>query len=315
MTAVGRRLAAVMPTVLAMTLVTYALARLAPGEPWWGDLEASAPGAIAQHVEVGVVEGYVLWLRDVAQLELGRSLVDRRPVQTRIAEALPVTLGLTVSALVLTWLIAMPLGVWLAQRPSHRGARIFARVLSGVAGLPSAWVALLAVWLLASDAGVPLFPRFGVRSADGRLPIGLDVAWHLVLPVACLALGLIAVTARQVESAVAEALRSAAVFGARARGVPERRVVWRHAVPNAALPVMTLFGLQLAHVLSGSAVFERAFGLPGIGSLALEAALARDYPVVMGVATLVSIATVLAMALVDVAVVALDPRLRGEGRS
>ena len=135
-----------------------------------------------------------------------------------------------------------------------------------------------------------------------------------VLPVICLTYPTLAFATRQVRTAMESALSQDFVKAARARGVSESRVIWQHGFRNALLPLVTVLGLQLPHLISGSVVVERVFGIPGMGSLAVEAVGLRDYPVVMGIATMTAMATLVAMLLVDLAYLVIDPRLRTEAR-
>jgi peptide/nickel transport system permease protein len=205
------------------------------------------------------------------------------------------------------WALAVPLGAWLARRPESRRARAVSSSLALASGLPTFWVAMLALFVFANPRRLDWFPFQGLSSEGGGL---LDLAWHLVLPVAVLAYPTLAIAARHVEAAMRQALAHESVLAARARGIPESWVVWRHAFRNSALPLVTLLGLQLPHLVGGSVVVERVFGIPGMGLLAFDAIGTRDYPVVMAVSTVMGAVTLLAMVLTDVGAAAADPRLR-----
>lgn len=303
-----RRLGLMVPTFLGMTLLTFAVARLAPGDPFQLDPEAAVidtTAARARHgLDAPIALQYARWLGQVVQLDFGRSLVDQRFVSLKLREALPGTALVSGLAWLLAYVGAVPLGVVLAVRRRQRVARAVSATLTLTWSLPSFWIAVLALLGLATPHGVQLFPLQGLGEG------GLDVAWHLVLPVSCLALPTLALATRQVRSAMITALDSPYVLAARARGIPEGRVVWRHALRNSLLPVVTMAGLSLPHVVSGSVVIERVFGLPGMGLLAFEAIGSRDYPTVMGVATLMALVTMASMLVIDLSYFLIDPRVR-----
>lgn len=301
------------PTFLGITLLTFAVAHLAPGDPLRLDEEtvgASAADLARRRAEQGLDAPlpvqYARWLSRVVRLDFGRSFIDQRPVREKLAEALPRTALVSGLAVLLGFGLAVPLGVFLATRRT-----VLARALS--AGLtlawsvPTFWVAVLLLLAFSSPRALDVFPMQGL--GDGG---PLDLAWHLVLPVACLTYPTLAIATRQVRAAMQDALAQDYVKAARARGIPERRVVWRHALRNSLLPVVTLLGFSLPHVLGGSVVIERVFGIPGMGLLAFDSVGTRDYPTVMGVATVMAVATMLSMLAVDVAYGFIDPRIRVE---
>lgn len=308
-----RRLLLMVPTFLGITLLTFAVAHLAPGDPL--QLDQETPGAsaadvarrrAAQGLDAPVPVQYGRWLSRVARFDFGRSFVDQRPVAEKVLEALPRTALVSGLALLLGFGLAVPLGVVLATR-SGRLARVASSALTLAWSVPTFWVAVLLLSTLSNPQALDVFPMQGL--GEGGL---VDLAWHLVLPVACLTYPTLAVATRHLRAAMQEALASDYVRAARARGISERRVVWRHALRNSLLPVVTLLGFQLPHVLGGSVVIERVFGIPGMGLLAFDAVGARDYPTVMGVATVMATATLLSMLAVDVAYGAIDPRIRVE---
>lgn len=310
------RLAWMVPTFVLITAITFAVAHLAPGDPLQlGEEGASAAAVDAARRELGLerplVRRYLTWLGRLGTLDLGQSVVDRAPVTSKISEALPRTVLVSGLALLLAVLLAIALGVVLAVRQASMFARLVSGSLTLASGIPSFWVAVLALFLLATPRGFELFPFQGLSSGpEGGL---LDVAWHLVLPVACLAWPTVAMLARFVADGVATALKQDFVRAARARGLDERTVVLRHALPNALVPVVTVIGLHLPHVVAGSVVIERVFGIRGMGLLAFEAIGTRDYPVVMGVATVMAAVTLVSMLLSDLAAAWVDPRIRLPG--
>ena len=316
------RLLQLIPTFLGITFLTFGIVHLAPGGPLQlepdspvdADTQRSASARFdaAHGLDRPIVLQYLDWLSKVVRLDFGRSLHDHRPVREKLGEALPSTLLLSGLALLLAWSVALPLGVRAAARPERRGARVALQLLDVAYAFPAFWVAVLLLLAFASPRGWPIFPFQGLRTEGARAPwsSALDVAWHLVLPVACLAYPALAVAARQVASAMREVLGRDFIRSARARGIPESRVVWRHGLRNAALPLLAFGGLSLPHLVGGSVVIERIFGIPGMGLLAFDAIAHRDYPTVMGATTLLALVTMVAMLLVDLISLAADPRLR-----
>ena len=314
---IATRLGLMVPTFVVMTAITFAVAHLAPGDPLLlGDEAQASPSAVdAARRELGLdrplVARYVTWLCRVVRLDLGTSAIDRSPVTGRIGEALPRTVLVSGLALLLAVLCSVALGGFLAAKERSVVARFFSGGLALASGVPSFWVAVMAMLLLATPRGVELFPLQGLSSgADAGV---LDLAWHLVLPVICLAWPTTALLTRFVREGVSTALQQDFVRAARARGLDDRRVLLFHALPNAMVPVVTVIGLHLPHLVAGSVVIERVFGISGMGLLAFEAIRTRDYPVVMGVATVMAAVTLVSMLLTDVAAALIDPRIRLPG--
>ncbi len=307
------RLAWMVPTFLAMTVLTFAVAHLAPGDPLQLSESGGVSGAVIdaarqqQGLDRPLAGRYLRWLANAARLDLGRSAIDHVEVTTRIREALPRTVLVSGLSLLVALLVAIPLGSWLGARDRRPLSRLVGAALTLASAVPSFWVAVMALLLLATPRGVMWFPFQGLGESNAG---ALEVAWHLVLPVTCLAWPLIAWLTSVVRSGVAESLEQDFVRAARGRGLSERRVLFRHALPNALLPVVTVVGLQLPHVVAGSVVIERVFGIGGMGSMAFEAIGTRDYPVVMGVATVMAGVTLLSMLLTDLAYAVIDPRVR-----
>lgn len=318
-----KRLLSMVPTFFGITLLTFAIAQLAPGDPLQLDPESAASAAAAGKAQAAFREKHGLdlplpvqygrWVWKVVRLDFGRSLHDGRPVAELLAESLPRTMLLSGLALLLALATAIPVGAALAVRHGRPMARVVSAALFIAYSLPGFWVAVMVLLLFATDRGLALFPLQGLTAVPPGAPflerVG-DLAWHLVLPVFCLAYPFGVVLARQVKTAMREALAQDYVRAARARGVPERVVVFRHALRNSLLPVVTLLGLALPQLVGGSVVVERVFGIPGMGLLAFDAIGYRDYPVVMGVATLAALVTLVSMLLADLLYAAVDPRIR-----
>jgi peptide/nickel transport system permease protein len=257
-----------------------------------------------------VPERFALWIGRVARLDFGESFVDRRPVTDRIREALPYTLALNGIALLLTLAVAIPLGVAAGGRPEGRLDRVSSAALFALYSLPSFWAALLLQSLFSVKLG--WLPLYGVASDPQSPGAGgvADLAWHAALPVVCLTYGSLAFYARLVRASVAETRGADYVVAARARGLSRRQALWKHAFRNALLPLVTLLGLVLPGLLSGSVIIEKIFAWPGLGRLYFDSILSRDYPVVLALSLLGALATLILTLAADVAAAAVDPRVR-----
>jgi peptide/nickel transport system permease protein len=316
---VAARLAAAVPTLFGIVVLVFLLVHLAPGSPvtsLGGESGRRPTGQAAEEMrrlyglDRPLPERFVLWLSRVARFDLGESFVDHRPVSARIAEALPYTLALNGIALLLTFVLAVPVGVTAGGRAEAGFDRVSGVVLFALYSTPTFWAALMLQAVF--SAKLRWLPLFGV--ASDAAPVGIagwpDRAAHLVLPVVCLTYGSLAYVARLVRAGVADAMGQDYVVAALARGSSRRRALWRHALPNALLPVITLLGLILPGLLSGSVIVERIFAWPGLGRLYFDAILSRDYPVVLGLSLLGAVATLVCTLLADLASAAVDPRVR-----
>jgi peptide/nickel transport system permease protein len=315
-----RRIALAIPTLFGIVVVVFLLMHLAPGSPASaiGGAESGRRVSAAARAEMRRLYGldrplperFVQWLGRVARFDLGESFVDRRPVSERIREALPATLALHGLALLLTLALAIPIGVAAGGRPEGPFDRTSAVVLFALYSTPVFWAALLLQTLLSVKLG--WLPLYGVSSdaAPGGLAGLADRLAHLALPVTCLTYGSLAFVARLVRSGVAEARSQDFVTAALARGLSRRQALWRHAFRNALLPVVTLLGLLLPGLLSGSVIVERIFAWPGLGRLYFDSILSRDYPVVLGLSLIGGVVTLAATLAADVAAAFVDPRLR-----
>jgi len=314
-----RRVGLAVPTLLGIVVLVFLLLHLAPGSPvsaLGGESGRRVSGRAAEEMrkvyglDRPLPERFAGWITRVARFDFGESFVDRRPVSERIREALPFTLALNGIALLLTLAIAVPLGVAAGGRPDGPFDRASGAVLFALYSLPAFWAALLLQTLFAVE--LRWLPLYGV-AADGA-PGGLagvpDRLAHMALPVICLTYGSLAFLARLVRAGVAEARGADYVVAARARGMSRRGALWRHALRNALLPLITLLALILPGLLSGSVIIERIFAWPGLGRLYFDSILSRDYPVVLALSLLGAMATLAATLLADIAYAAADPRVR-----
>ena len=303
---IANRILQAVPTLLGVATLVFLLLHLVPGDPVDALLGETALATNrealrhAMHLDEPLITQYIHFLSGLFSGNWGRSLMDGRPVLTLILERLPATVELAGCSLVLALLIALPLGFQAARhagRMQDMAAMGFS--LIGVS-IPNFWL------------GPVLMLIFAVGL--GWLPVsGMDQPGSIVLPAITLGTALAAVLARMARSSWMEAMSTDAIRTARAMGVPEHMLWWRHAARMAAVPVITMFTLQMGAVLGGSVITETVFDWPGLGRLTIEAIQRRDYPLVQGCVLLIAVFYVLANLLADILGIWFDPRQRGKG--
>jgi peptide/nickel transport system permease protein len=301
-----RRLSVLVPTLFGAATLVFLLLHVVPGDPIDVMLgESAAPAAREElRARLGLdrplAEQYGRWLTGLARADLGESIRSGRPVTELLAERVPVTVTLALTALLVAVSIGIPLGVLAANAPGSPVDRLALAVSLGAVATPSFWIGPMLVLLFAVELGL--------------LPVaGHGTAAHLVLPALTLGTGMSGILIRMTRAALLETLSDDYVRTARAKGASRTRVLLTHALPNAATPVLSVLGLQLGAVLAGSVVTETIFAWPGLGRLVIEAIQSRDYPVVQGAVLVIATVTVLAKLLADLAQAAVDPRVAEGG--
>lgn len=303
--------------LLVVSILAFGLLHLAPGDPaallYGPDLSAEELKAVrtAWGLEDPLPVQYVRWLSRFIQLDFGRSYSDGRPVRDVIFERLPATLYLTVSALGIAVVFGVTVGIISALRPLSWLDYAVTTVSTVLYSAPNFWLGLLLVLVFSVWLG--WLPSAGMHSVRGPASPGDRLA-HLVLPAFVLSLREVASLIRYTRAGMIEVLGQDYIRLARAKGLPEYRVVLDHAFRNAALPVITLVGLFIPRLVGGSVVVETLFSWPGMGRLMVEAAFARNYPVLMGEIILVGAVVILGSLLADLAYGLADPRIRYGGR-
>lgn len=317
-----RRLLQAVPLLLAAATVVFFLLHLAPGDPAAAYLHPDVPAEVAEQIrrELGLGrplhEQYLSWLGALLGGDLGYSISRGQPVARAIAGALPNTLLLGGTALLLSFLVGGPLGVYQGMRPGSVADRTLGTATLTAYSVPGFWVALLLL-LVFSLAPVrewlPL-PLTGATSVDhGLMDPGarvLDRLRHLLLPAAALSLAPAAAVARHARSAVLEARDAEHVRAARGRGLAGWSVTLRHVVRNALLPLTSLLGLYVPRLMGGAVVLEVIFSWAGMGRLLYRGVRARDYPLVLGATLLFAALVVLGNLLADLVYASVDPRVR-----
>ena len=314
-----RRILQVVPQLFILTIIAFGIIHLAPGDPSsmiGGDqvagflLTTEQLQAMRRHygLDRPFHEQYFTWLKRVVRFDFGRSFADGRPVTERILDRLPPTLLLTGTSMLIS-LMAIPLGVVAGyMRNTMFDHIITLQAFLGVA-LPSFWFAIIAIMIF--GAGLGWLPVAGMTE-PGEPTTVWNVARHLILPAAVLGFGGNAALTRYARSSIIEALLDDYIRTARAKGLRERTVLFRHAVRNAMLPVITILGLSLPALFTGAALVEQVFAWPGLGRAAVESTFTRDYPMVMALVMVVGTLTILGNLIADLLYGAIDPRIRSD---
>lgn len=317
-----RRIASAAVTLIGILTAVFLLIHAAPGDPviLYAGLRPGEPvpravlDAIrAEHgLDRPLPEQYVRWIAGAVRLDLRDSIRFRRPVVRVIGDHLPQTLLLAGVALAVALAVSLPLGAATAVRAGSQFDRVTGALLFLLYSLPSFWIALLAIEIFGVRLG--LLPLFGMSSPQAdTMGVGgrfVDRVLHLVLPVTVLAYGLVALFARFVRSALLETLREEYITTARAKGASAGAVLWKHAWRNSMISLLSVLGLVVPWLVSGSIIVEQIFQWNGIGRLFFSAILSRDYPLVMGLTLLTAVVTLVSSLVADLCIAAADPRVR-----
>lgn len=318
-----KRLLIMIPTFVGITLITFAIMKLAPGDSRHLDLLHAAQGMApenimelekAEPVQLGTFEEYKLWITKIINFDFGYSSKDYRPVSEKILEALPWTLSINILSLLLIYGISLPLGIWSARRNGSLLERWTMLKLFVYYSIPSFWLATVLLVFLAGGDYLNLFPLGGIQSdafEDFTLVQKVaDLAWHLFLPVFVTSLAGLAFLTRFTKANFLDVLDQDYIRTARAKGLSQRKVIYKHALKNALIPFVTLMGTLLPSLIGGSVIIEQIFSIPGMGFLGFDAVLTRDYNVIMAIATLGAILTLVGLLLQDLIYMWIDPRIR-----
>lgn len=318
---IAKRLLFMVPLLFGITVICFTVMHLAPGSPT--DLQTQMnPRASVEmkerlrsmyDLDKPLPVQYIRWVGKLARLDLGISFsTDRRPVADKILERLPITILLNVLSMLLIFVVAIPLGVVSAVRQDSLFDRVTAVIVFIGFAVPTFWLALLLMILFGIHLG--WLPISGIRSLNAEyLPPAMafwDLIRHLILPVLLAAFGGLAGLSRYMRANMLEVIRQDYILTARAKGLSERAVIYRHALRNALLPVITILGLSIPGLIGGSVIFETIFAIPGMGQLFYMAVMARDYPVVMGILFIGAVLTLFGNLIADVFYALADPRIR-----
>lgn len=315
------RLAGMIPLLFGITLICFFVIHLAPGDPAQFLSSMNPKFSETAHekftkmygLDKPVHEQYLIWLKRVVKLDFGESFTpDGKTVTTKIAERLPVTIWLNLAGMVLIFLIALPLGVLSAYKQNSifdKSVTVF--VFAGFA-VPTFWLALLCMYYFGVIKGwLPISGLTSYNFSSMTLPEKVcDIIWHGFLPVFLSVFGGLAGLSRYARNSMLEVFGEEYITSARARGISENRIVFRHALKNAMLPVVTIIGLSIPGLIGGSVIFESIFGIPGMGQLFYQSVMARDYPAVMGILVIGAVLTLIGNLISDICYALVDPRIR-----
>jgi peptide/nickel transport system permease protein len=316
-----KRLGLMIPMILGITLISFTVIHLAPGTPT--DMQTTLNPKASLEAQKRLRELYGLdkplmvqywdWLKRISSLDFGRSFSpDRRPVWDKIKERIGITLGLNLMSLIIILGVSIPIGVIAAYRAHSWFDQATTLLVFFGFAMPTFWLALLLIMFF----GVYLdwLPISGLTSLTfAQLTFWQkvqDLAAHVTLPVLVAAFGGLAGMSRYMRGNMLEVIRQDYITTARAKGLPERVVIFKHALRNALLPVITILGLSVPGLIGGSVIFESIFAIPGMGQLFYGAVMARDYPLVMGELVIGAVLTLAGNMLADVGYALVDPRIR-----
>jgi len=354
----ARRLLSSIPVLFGILLVTFALARMIPGDPCTAILGEKATPQVCERfiaergLDKPIYVQFFYYMRDVVKGDFGMSIRFTRPVSLILAERLPTTIELSLAALILATVIGIPAGIFAAMR-HNSAADVGTMVLANIGvSMPVFWLGLMLAYvfalllkdtpfwlppsgrLTAGISTIPFYEAFGWQIAKdtaqykfaeffanlyifnsiltGDWKVMGDTIKHLILPATALSTIPMAIIARMTRSSLLEVLGREYIRAARAKGVPERAVIARHALRNALLPVVTIIGLSLGGLLGGAVLTETIFGLSGVGRALFEAITARDYPIIQAFTLVIAVGYVMVNLVVDLSYTYLDPRVRLE---
>lgn len=316
-----KRLLEIIPTLIGITLLSFFIIHLAPGKPTdiMADLNPKITPEARERLEKyygldkPIIVQYGIWLKRIVQLDFGESFsADKRPVWDKIKERLPITILINSLSLFLILMIAIPIGVSSATHQYSLYDRITTVFVFLGFAIPTFWLALLLMILFGVNLG--WLPISGIKSLDYEGLSFISKIWdrvsHLILPIFLEAFGGLAGLSRYMRSNMLEVIRQDYITTARAKGLPESKVIYKHALRNALLPIITILGLSVPGLIGGSVIFETIFSIPGMGQLFYTGVITRDYPLIMGILTIGAILTLAGNLLADIGYAIADPRIR-----
>ncbi|MGH2534824.1 MAG: ABC transporter permease [Thermomicrobiales bacterium] len=312
-----RRLIISVPVLFGITLVTYVIVNLAPGDPVSAmvdpeQISALGPGWLEeQRRQLGLDRPlpvrYLLWMKEVAQGNLGFSYTDRQPISDKLVERIWPTLKLMLTVQLLALCIALPIGVISALK-QYSWIDYLATVFGfATISIPAFFLALAAIYVFAVK--LRWLPTAGMATV-GQPPSFIDSLQHLILPAFVLGLGQAAPLIRYTRSSMLETVRQDYVRVARSKGLSERAVIYGHALRNALIPLVTVIALSLPQLLGGTVIIEQVFAWPGMGTLAITAVRGRDYPTIMAINLIGAMAIVVSNLIADLLYAWIDPRIK-----
>lgn len=324
-----KRILLFIPTLIVITIITFLVCRLAPGDPTEMRVGQTSEGVAAESLinqqakdyyrakfglDKPIYEQYLIWMKNmIFEGDFGNSFKDDRPVIDKITERLPITITIQLASIFLMYIVAIPIGIYSAVKQYSFWDKTSTVILFVLYSLPSFWVATLAIVFLCNVEYIRLFPSSGIESIThesmsffGKI---WDRIWHLILPVTILSLGSFAFLSKQMRSAMLETIRQDYIRTARAKGLENKTVIYKHALRNSLIPIITLLASVFPAMVGGSFIIENIFSIPGIGQLGIQGIFDRDYPLIMALLVLSSVLTIVGVLVADILYAAVDPRI------
>lgn len=317
-----KRLLLMIPLIFGITLITFTVIHLAPGNPVEVQTEMSLKVTAQAKENLKKLYGldkplhvqYLNWIARFVKLDFGKSFVDGRKVLDKIAERIPITLTINILSMLIIFVIAIPIGILSATKQYSLFDKLSTVFVFVGFSTPAFWLALLLMILFGVNMGI--LPISGIQSIDvsdmGPFERLLDWIRHLILPVGISAFGGIAGLSRYSRSSMLEVIRQDYIKTARAKGLKESKVIFRHAFRNALMPIVTILGLSVPGLIGGGVIFETIFAIPGMGQLFYASTMARDYPTIMGILVIGAILTLFGNLIADISYALVDPRVRAK---
>ena len=315
-----KRLMEIIPTLWGITIICFLVIHLAPGNPVRSEgtfnpnisMESLEKMKKIYHLDKPLWKQYTIWLNHLIRLDFGRSLVDGKKVIEKIGKRLPITIIINTASLFIIIIISVPLGVISAVKENSLFDKFFTVFVFAGYSIPAFWLALLLMILF--GVHLRLLPISGIHSIGaenlGIFPYIWDMIKHLVLPVSISAFAGLAAFSRYTRKGVIQVLKEPYIKLAYAKGLSQNEIIFKHALKNALLPLITILGLALPTIIGGSVIFETIFSIPGMGQLFYQSAMSRDYPTIMGVLVIGASLTLIGNLLADVLYILVDPRLK-----
>lgn len=308
------------PLIFGITLITFIVIHLAPGSPVEVQTEMSLKVTAQAKENLKKLYGldkplyiqYIDWIKRFIKLDFGKSFVDGRKVIDKIIERIPITLTINILSLILIFVVAIPIGILSATKQYSLFDKLSTVFVFVGFSTPTFWLALLLMILFGVHMGI--LPISGIQSIDvsemGPFDRLLDWIKHLILPVGVSAFGGIAGLSRYSRSSMLEVIRQDYIKTAKAKGLPETEIIFKHAFRNALMPIVTILGLSVPGLIGGGVIFETIFAIPGMGQLFYSSTMARDYPTIMGILVIGAILTLFGNLIADISYALVDPRVR-----
>ncbi|MGG2466616.1 ABC transporter permease [Paraclostridium bifermentans] len=302
------------PTIIIVSILSFMIMYAAPGDPlnMYIKPEMNQSDIANLKIELGldgnVLDQYIGWLKNVLKGDLGNSLINHRSVSEQIIEKVPATISLMGISLIVSVFISIPLGL-ISGINKSKFIDNFISIISYIGiSMPGFWLAIILISLLSLKLGV--LPSSGMRTLG--MDSSLDLIKHFIMPVTVLSFGNIAVFTRYIRINTINQLEEEYVITARAKGVSEYRILFKHIFKNCLIPVITIVGMNLSNLVTGSFIIESVFGWPGMGTLGMNSISARDYPMIMGFTMLSCILLITGNIVADILYIFADPRIKKE---